>query len=62
LAAAENIQIHGGLGMTWEHSAHRYFRRATVCASMLGDGNFHRRRIADWLFAHVAADDQAAEE
>ena len=27
-AAAENIQIHGGIGFTWEHPAHLYFKRA----------------------------------
>jgi alkylation response protein AidB-like acyl-CoA dehydrogenase len=30
LACSENIQVHGGIGATWEHSAHLYLKRATV--------------------------------
>ena len=36
-AAAENIQIHGGIGFTWEHDAHLYFKRARSSATLLGD-------------------------
>ena len=35
-AAAENIQIHGGIGFTWEHAAHLYYRRAIVLAACFG--------------------------
>ena len=35
-AAAENIQIHGGIGFTWEHPAHLYFKRAKSSELMLG--------------------------
>jgi alkylation response protein AidB-like acyl-CoA dehydrogenase len=45
--AAENIQVHGGIGFTWEHDAHLYFRRAKVSELMLGDPAYHRSRIAD---------------
>ena len=34
--AAENIQIHGGIGFTWEHDAHLYFKRARASALLLG--------------------------
>lgn len=37
LAAGENIQVHGGIGVTWEHPAHVYLRRATVGRRLLAD-------------------------
>jgi alkylation response protein AidB-like acyl-CoA dehydrogenase len=46
-AAAENIQIHGGIGFTWEHDAHLYFKRAKSSELFLGDGSYHRARLAD---------------
>lgn len=48
---AEAIQLHGGIGFTWEHDAHLYFRRARYDAAFLGDTAFHRERLAtllDW--------------
>jgi alkylation response protein AidB-like acyl-CoA dehydrogenase len=45
----ENIQIHGGIGFTWEHDAHFYFRRARASEVMLGDATYHRERIASLL-------------
>jgi alkylation response protein AidB-like acyl-CoA dehydrogenase len=44
--AAENIQIHGGIGFTWEHDAHLYFKRAKASELFLGDGAYHRERLA----------------
>jgi alkylation response protein AidB-like acyl-CoA dehydrogenase len=44
--AATNIQVHGGMGFTWEHPAHLYFKRATSGEFLLGSGRDHRRRIA----------------
>jgi alkylation response protein AidB-like acyl-CoA dehydrogenase len=46
-AAAENIQIHGGIGFTWEHDAHLYFKRAKSSELFLGDATYHRERLAD---------------
>lgn len=46
---AETIQLHGGVGFTWEHDAHLYFRRARYDAAFLGDATFHRGRIASLL-------------
>jgi alkylation response protein AidB-like acyl-CoA dehydrogenase len=43
---AENIQIHGGIGFTWEHDAHLYFKRAKSSELLLGDGAYHRERLA----------------
>jgi alkylation response protein AidB-like acyl-CoA dehydrogenase len=45
-AAAENIQVHGGIGFTWEHDAHLYFKRAKSSELFLGDGAYHRERLA----------------
>ena len=47
--AAEAIQLHGGVGFTWEHDAHLYFRRARFDAAFLGDAGFHRERVATLL-------------
>ena len=47
--AAEAIQLHGGIGFTWEHDAHLYFRRARFDAAFLGDAAFHRERVASLL-------------
>ncbi|WP_111510824.1 acyl-CoA dehydrogenase family protein [Mycobacterium kyogaense] len=47
--AGENIQVHGGIGFTWEHDAHLYFRRAHSTAILHGDSAFQRRTLADRL-------------
>jgi alkylation response protein AidB-like acyl-CoA dehydrogenase len=46
-AASENIQIHGGIGFTWEHPAHLHLKRAKSSQSMLGSSVYHRERLAD---------------
>ncbi len=45
-ATAENIQIHGGIGFTWEHPAHLYFKRAKSSEILLGDATYHRELLA----------------
>ena len=45
-AAAENIQIHGGIGFTWEHDAHLYFKRAKSSEIIFGDPSYHREMLA----------------
>jgi alkylation response protein AidB-like acyl-CoA dehydrogenase len=45
--AAENIQIHGGVGFTWEHDAHLYFKRAKSSQLFLGDTTYHRERLLE---------------
>ncbi len=42
--AATNIQVHGGIGFTWEHPAHLYLRRARCDAQLLGPPSVHRER------------------
>jgi alkylation response protein AidB-like acyl-CoA dehydrogenase len=48
-AAAETIQIHGGMGFTWEHPAHLYFKRAKSSAMLFGEPLHHRERLAQQL-------------
>ncbi|MGW8812130.1 acyl-CoA dehydrogenase family protein [Gordonia terrae] len=43
---AEALQLHGGIGFTWEHDSHLYFRRARADAQLFGTSTFHRERIA----------------
>jgi len=40
------IQVHGGMGFTWENDVHLFYRRAKASELALGDGAFHRERIA----------------
>jgi alkylation response protein AidB-like acyl-CoA dehydrogenase len=44
--ANRNIQIHGGMGFTWEHGAHLYFKRAKASEVLFGSPSFHRERMA----------------
>jgi alkylation response protein AidB-like acyl-CoA dehydrogenase len=44
--AAEAIQLHGGIGFTWEHHAHLYFKRARSSSMWFGDATLHREKIA----------------
>ncbi len=48
-SAAAAIQIHGGIGFTWEHDAHLYFKRAKASKLLLGDPHHHRARLGDVL-------------
>lgn len=48
-AAADNIQVHGGIGFTWEHPAHLYLRRAMTSNVMFGDAGHHRELLAGQL-------------
>lgn len=47
--AAETVQLHGGVGFTWEHDAHLYFRRARYDDAFLGNATFQRERLAELL-------------
>ena len=53
-AAADNIQIHGGIGFTWEHDAHLYYRRAKSTELMLGTPEQHREIAAGYLIDRPA--------
>jgi alkylation response protein AidB-like acyl-CoA dehydrogenase len=49
LLAKEGIQIHGGIGYTWEHNMHLYVRRVKSSSVLLGDAGQHRARVADLI-------------
>ena len=53
--AADAIQTLGGIGFTWEHQAHLYFKRATVDAALLGSAEEHRSRVADLVLDTASA-------
>ncbi|MBW8819179.1 MAG: acyl-CoA/acyl-ACP dehydrogenase [Streptomyces sp.] len=53
-AALENVQVHGGIGFTWEHSAHLYLKRAKTSQLMFGDPAYHRESIARRLIGEPA--------
>ena len=50
-AAKDGIQIHGGIGYTWEHDLHLFIRRAYASEALLGTTDWHHDRLADLLFA-----------
>jgi alkylation response protein AidB-like acyl-CoA dehydrogenase len=54
MCAGNMIQLHGGIGFTWEHDAHLYFKRARAIQSMLGSGNWHREKIATMILGEAA--------
>src|SRR3954469_9961160 len=47
------LQVHGGIGFTWEHDLHLYLKRAQLDALTFGDATYHRERIAGLLKARV---------
>jgi alkylation response protein AidB-like acyl-CoA dehydrogenase len=48
-AAFDGVQIHGGIGFTWDHDMHLYFKRAKSSEVSFGDGDYHREIIAGLL-------------
>ncbi len=48
-AAGDGIQIHGGIGFTWEHDLHLYFKRAKGSEVTFGDATLHRERVAQLI-------------
>lgn len=51
LACEKSIQAHGGVGFTWEHPLHRYYKRALYLEGALGYGREHRAEIAEYLLS-----------
>jgi alkylation response protein AidB-like acyl-CoA dehydrogenase len=43
--AGENIQVHGGIGFTWEHDAHIYLKRAKASSLLFGDPGYQRHLL-----------------
>jgi alkylation response protein AidB-like acyl-CoA dehydrogenase len=52
---ASALQVHGGIGFTWEHDLHLFMKRAQVDQLELGDASFHRDRLAALLRPRVEA-------
>lgn len=48
------IQLHGGIGFTWEHALHIYFKRNMHNQALYGDGVYQRRKLADTLIGPIA--------
>lgn len=57
--AADTIQVHGGIGFTWEHQAQLYFKRAATDAALLGSAEQHRSRVADLVLDTAVAQSSA---
>ncbi len=51
---AAGLQVHGGIGFTWEHELHLHLKRAQLDASSFGDAAWHRDRIAGLLAQRLA--------
>jgi alkylation response protein AidB-like acyl-CoA dehydrogenase len=49
------IQVHGGIGFTWEHDLHFFLKRGRANAAMFGDPKWHRERVADAVLAGETA-------
>jgi alkylation response protein AidB-like acyl-CoA dehydrogenase len=54
--ATDTIQVHGGIGFTWEHQAHLYYKRAVTNAVLLGSAEQHRDRVAAMVLDGAEAD------
>ena len=50
-----SIQVHGGIGFTWEHDLHFFLKRGKANAAMFGDARWHRDRVADRILAEAPA-------
>jgi alkylation response protein AidB-like acyl-CoA dehydrogenase len=49
-----SIQVHGGIGFTWEHDLHFFLKRGRANAAMFGDAKWHRERVADIVLRRAA--------
>jgi alkylation response protein AidB-like acyl-CoA dehydrogenase len=50
-----SIQVHGGIGFTWEHDLHFFLKRGRANAAMFGDAKWHRERVAEAVLSRAAA-------
>jgi alkylation response protein AidB-like acyl-CoA dehydrogenase len=48
--ANRGVQVHGGIGFTWEHDLHLYYRRSKASEILFGDASHHRAQLADLVF------------
>ncbi|MTI42160.1 acyl-CoA dehydrogenase [Roseibium hamelinense] len=49
-----SIQLHGGIGFTWEHALHIYFKRNMHNQALMGDGVYHRQKLADLVIGPIS--------
>jgi alkylation response protein AidB-like acyl-CoA dehydrogenase len=49
-----SIQVHGGIGFTWEHDLHFFLKRGRANAATFGDAKWHRERVADLVLAEAS--------
>ena len=54
MCAGNMIQLHGGIGFTWEHDTHLFFKRARSILTMLGDSQWHREQVAMLIMGEAA--------
>jgi alkylation response protein AidB-like acyl-CoA dehydrogenase len=52
---ASGLQVHGGIGFTWEHDLHLYMKRSQFAGLSYGDASFHRDRVAEMLRARLVS-------
>ena len=50
-----SIQVHGGIGFTWEHDLHFFLKRGRANAALWGDARWHRERVAEAVLSRAAA-------
>jgi alkylation response protein AidB-like acyl-CoA dehydrogenase len=55
VGAQDGMQVHGGIGYTWEHDLHLYVRRAVASNALLGTADWHHDRLADLLLDTVGS-------
>jgi alkylation response protein AidB-like acyl-CoA dehydrogenase len=53
--ANQGVQVHGGIGFTWEHDLQLYYKRAKSSETLFGDANFHRERVAEFYVDRAEA-------
>jgi alkylation response protein AidB-like acyl-CoA dehydrogenase len=53
--AGEALQVHGGIGFTWEHDLHLFLRRIKTDEQLYGDAAVHRERLCEFLVARHGA-------
>jgi alkylation response protein AidB-like acyl-CoA dehydrogenase len=58
--AGAALQVHGGIGFTWEHDLHLWLKRARADGAAFGDARWHRERVAEAILAQAAAPEPAA--
>jgi alkylation response protein AidB-like acyl-CoA dehydrogenase len=49
-----SIQVHGGIGFTWEHDLHFFLKRGRVNAALFGDAKWHREQVADAVLSRAS--------